>query len=190
MVWHGNQIRLQVFLKSIHEALPLLLIGVDVVRGIPPPSGELVEVFGDTHTSLLEVKELVTHDLDESRWNVGLAELGLEGFPSHHLALGLHGTDILPPCARCASQEMGGIEHLLVCSNSRILELVLDGAELVVGVQGLGGFGECWRVGVLEVPKCVAGFLIIISTIIVVAGGGGLQGWLGVQLARLRGPQA
>jgi hypothetical protein len=66
---------------------------------------------------------------------------------------------------------MGGVEHLLVRSNSRILELVLDGAEPVVGVQRLGGFGECWRVGVLEVPKCVAGFLIIISTVIVVVGG-------------------
>jgi hypothetical protein len=103
MVWHSNQVRLQVFLKSIHEALPLLLISVDVIRGIPPLGGELVEVLGDTHTSLLEVKELVAHDLDESRWDVGLAELGLEGFPSHHLALGLHGTDVLPPCTCCAS---------------------------------------------------------------------------------------
>jgi hypothetical protein len=103
IVGHGDQIGLQVFLKSIHEALPLLLIGVDVVRSIPPPSGELVEVLGDTHTSLLEVKKLVTHDLDESRWNVGLAELGLEGFPSHHLALGLHGTDVLSPCTRSSS---------------------------------------------------------------------------------------
>jgi hypothetical protein len=100
IVGHDDQIGLQVFLKSIHEALPLLLIGVDVVRGIPPLGGELVEVFGDTHTSLLEVKELVAHDLDESRWDVGLAELGLESFPSHHLALGLHGMDILPPCTR------------------------------------------------------------------------------------------
>jgi hypothetical protein len=66
---------------------------------------------------------------------------------------------------------MGGVKHLLVRSNSLILELVLDGAELVVGVQRLGGFSECWRVGVLEVPKCVPGFLIIISTVIVVAGG-------------------
>jgi hypothetical protein len=65
---------------------------------------------------------------------------------------------------------MGGVEHLLVRSNSRILELGLDGAEPVVGVQRLGGFGECWRVGVLEVPKRVAGFLIIISTAVVVVG--------------------
>jgi hypothetical protein len=34
---------------------------------------------------------------------VGLAKLGLEGFPSHHLALGLHGADILPPCSSCSS---------------------------------------------------------------------------------------
>jgi hypothetical protein len=134
MVRHSDQIGLQVFLKSIHEAFPLLLIGVDVVRSIPPPSGEFVEVLGDTHTTLLEVEKLVTHDLDKSGGNMGFAELGLESFPSHYLALGLHGTDVLPPCARCSSEEMGGIEHLLVLSNSRIFELILDGAEPIVGV--------------------------------------------------------
>jgi hypothetical protein len=29
---------------------------------------------------------------------VGFAKLGLEGFPSHYLAFGLHGADIFPPC--------------------------------------------------------------------------------------------
>jgi hypothetical protein len=66
---------------------------------------------------------------------------------------------------------VSGIEHLLVLSNSRILELVLDGAEPVVGVQGFGGLSEGWRVGVLEVSKLVLGFLIVIATIVVVVGG-------------------
>jgi hypothetical protein len=66
---------------------------------------------------------------------------------------------------------VSGIEHLLVLSNSRILELVLDGAEPVVGVQGFGGLGEGRRVGVLEVPKLGSGFLIAITTIVVVLGG-------------------
>jgi hypothetical protein len=34
---------------------------------------------------------------------VGLAKLGFVGFPSHHLALGLHGTDILPLGSSCSS---------------------------------------------------------------------------------------
>jgi hypothetical protein len=66
---------------------------------------------------------------------------------------------------------VGGIEHFLVLSNSRILELVLDGAELVVSVQGFGGLSEGWRVGVLEIPKLVAGFLIVIATMVIVVGG-------------------
>jgi hypothetical protein len=52
---------------------------------------------------LLEVEELVAHDLDESVGNVGFAELGLESFSSHYLACRLHGTDVLPPCTRCSS---------------------------------------------------------------------------------------
>jgi hypothetical protein len=66
---------------------------------------------------------------------------------------------------------VGGVEHLLVLSNSRIFELVLDGAELIVSVQWFGGLGECRRVGVLEIPKLVAGFLVVIATMIVVVGG-------------------
>jgi hypothetical protein len=103
IVRHSDQIRLQVFPKSIHETFPLLLVYVDVIRGIPPPSSELVEVLGDTHTTLLEVEELVAHNLDKSGGNVSFAELGLESIPSHHLAFGLHGMDIFPPCTRCSS---------------------------------------------------------------------------------------
>jgi hypothetical protein len=66
---------------------------------------------------------------------------------------------------------VGGVEHFLVLSNSRILELVLDGAELVVSIQGFSGLSEGWRVGVLEIPKLVAGFLIVIATMVIVVGG-------------------
>jgi hypothetical protein len=171
IVRHSDQIGLQVFLKSIHEAFPLLLIHVNVIRGIPPPSGELVEVLRNTHPTLLEVEELVTHNLDKSGGNVGFAELGLESIPSHHLAFGLHGTDIFPPCTRCSSQEVSGVEHLFILSNSRILEFVLDGAEPVVGIKGFSRLGEGWWVGVLEVPKLAAGLIVVIATTVVVVGG-------------------
>jgi hypothetical protein len=36
VVRHNDQVGLQIFLESIHETFPLLLICVDVVRGIPP----------------------------------------------------------------------------------------------------------------------------------------------------------
>jgi hypothetical protein len=66
---------------------------------------------------------------------------------------------------------MGGVEHLLIRSNSRIFELVLDSVEPIIGVQGLGGLGEGWRAGVLKIPKFVAGFFIVIATMVVVVGG-------------------
>jgi hypothetical protein len=66
---------------------------------------------------------------------------------------------------------VSGVEHLLILSNSRILEFVLDGAEPIVGVKGFGGFAEGWRVGVLEVPKLAAGLVIVIATMVVVVGG-------------------
>jgi hypothetical protein len=94
---------LQLLLKSIQEMFSLLLVSVDVIRCIPSPSSELGEVLGDTHPSLLEVEKLVTHDLDESGGDVGFAKLGLESFPSHYLAFGLHGADIFPPCTHCSN---------------------------------------------------------------------------------------
>jgi hypothetical protein len=103
IVRHSDQVGLQVFLESVHEVFPLLLICVYVVRGIPPPSSELVEVLGDTHSSLLEVEKLVVHNLDKSSGNVSFAELALESIPSHNLAFGLHGTDIFPPSTHCSS---------------------------------------------------------------------------------------
>jgi hypothetical protein len=42
VVRHSDQVGLQIFLESVHEALSLLLIRVDVVGGIPPPGSELV----------------------------------------------------------------------------------------------------------------------------------------------------
>jgi hypothetical protein len=66
---------------------------------------------------------------------------------------------------------VSGVEHLLILSNSHILEFVLDGAEPVVGVKGFGGLGEGWWVGILEVPKLAARLVIIIATVIVKVGG-------------------
>jgi hypothetical protein len=85
-------------LQSIEEPFSLLLIGIDVIGRIPSPRGKLVKILRDTHSSLLQIEELIPHDLDESRGDVGLAELGLERFPGHHLPFGLHGADIFPPC--------------------------------------------------------------------------------------------
>jgi hypothetical protein len=100
---HGYKITLQLLLQSIEEPFPLLLIRIKVIGGIPSPGGEFVKILRNTHSTLLQIEELVPHDLDESTRDVGLAKLGLECFPSYHLALGLHGADILPPCSRCSS---------------------------------------------------------------------------------------
>jgi hypothetical protein len=66
---------------------------------------------------------------------------------------------------------VSGIEHLLILSNSGILEFVLDSAEPVVGVKGFSGLGEGWWVGVLEVSKLAVRLVVIIASTVVVVGG-------------------
>jgi hypothetical protein len=95
---HSYKVGLQLLLQSIEEPLRFLLIGVDVIGCIPSPGGELVKILGDTHSSLLQIEELIPHNLDESRGNVGLAELGLECFPGHHLPLA---TRVMAPEKSC-----------------------------------------------------------------------------------------
>jgi hypothetical protein len=68
-VMHGNKVSLQLLLQSIEEPFPLLLIGINVIGSIPSPSGELVEILRNTHPSLLQIEELIPHNLYESRCN-------------------------------------------------------------------------------------------------------------------------
>jgi hypothetical protein len=90
-------------MKTIQEALSLLGVRVGIPGGIPSQSGEFVEILYHGHATLLQVEELISHKLDESKWDVGFTELGLEVIPGHHLVVGLHGADIFPPCVRSSS---------------------------------------------------------------------------------------
>jgi hypothetical protein len=94
MIGHGHKISLQLFMKTIQETLSLLGVRVSIPRGIPSQSGELVEILYHGHDTLLQVEELISHKLDESRWDVGFTERGLEVIPGHDLVIELHGTDI------------------------------------------------------------------------------------------------
>jgi hypothetical protein len=101
-IGHNHKISLQLFMKTIQEELSLLGIRVGIPGGIPSQSGEFLEILYHGHATLLQVEELISHKLDESRWDVGFTELGLEVILGHHLVVGLHGADIFPPCA-CSS---------------------------------------------------------------------------------------
>jgi hypothetical protein len=64
------------------------------------------------------------------------------------------------------------IQDLLVCSHSRILKLIFDSPEPIIGIQRLSGLGEGGWVGILEIPELGLWFIIAIATIIVVVIGG------------------
>jgi hypothetical protein len=64
------------------------------------------------------------------------------------------------------------IQDLLVRSHSRILKLVFNGPEPIIGIQRLGGLCEGQGIGVLEVPKLCSGLIIAIATIVIVVIGG------------------
>src|SRR3954463_6909300 len=59
---------------------------------------KFVTVFHYSHPSLLQLSELVSHSLDQTRWHMGSAKLDLEFLPGHHLASG-HCANTVPPCS-------------------------------------------------------------------------------------------
>jgi hypothetical protein len=80
--------------------------------------------------------------LDQSGRYVGLAELSGELLLVDDVACHFHSFDVLPPCCRWSSEEVGGEQHLLVLSNSGYLQIFVDGAEPVVRVERCDALGE------------------------------------------------
>jgi hypothetical protein len=63
-VRNGHENTLNLFMKTIKEAVPLLLIGISVLRCISSQGVELVQVVYHTTIVLLKVEELISLDLD------------------------------------------------------------------------------------------------------------------------------
>jgi hypothetical protein len=150
--------------QSIQETVVLLLIGISVLRGIPRQGVKLVDILNHIGIVLLQIEELIALHLDWSSRDMCLAELGGELFPVDDVVSGLHSLDVLPPCSRWSGEKVGGKNYLLLFSNSSYLQVVLDGAEPVVSVEGCGALREHRRVGVLKVPKARSGRFLTMSS--------------------------
>ena len=157
-------------MQTIKETVPLLLICVGVMRGIPSQGVELVKILDHLHVVLLQIVELVPLHLDQSSWNVGLAELGSKLLPVHHVAFNLHCLNILPPCSCRTSEKVCCKANLLILTNSSNLQVVFNGAEPVVRIKRCSALGEHGWVGILEVPQLGPWCFFTIPTIVVSRG--------------------
>jgi hypothetical protein len=63
-VRNGHENTLNLFMKTIKETVPLLLISISVLRCISSQGVELVQVIDHTTIVLLKVEELISLDLD------------------------------------------------------------------------------------------------------------------------------
>jgi hypothetical protein len=63
---------------------------------------------------------------------------------------------------------MGGEQDLLIVADSGNLQVVLDGAKPIIGVEGFSALGEDGWIGALEILQLGAGVSITIPAIIVV----------------------
>src|SRR3954467_8298499 len=82
-----------------------------------------------------------------------LTEHSAKLVPCSGWTYGTHVEVILPPRACCSLKVVGGIVHLFAVCNMSCLELPLDAAEPVIGVEGLSGVSENRRMKPDEVIK-------------------------------------
>jgi hypothetical protein len=129
----------------------------------------VVHVLYHGHNSLPQVHEIVLHELDQSSWNVGLAELSLEFFPGDDVSFNLNSLDIFPPSTHRSRKELGGKQYLLIIADCGNLQVVLNGVNPIIDVKGFNALGENSRVGALETLQLRAGVSIYVFAIIFLA---------------------
>ena len=148
-----HKVNLQLVVKTLKKLLLLLLFRVHVIRGITGQVSELIQVLHDGLVVLLELTELIPLPLQKSSGNIDLAETVFEVFPRENLVGGQMCLSGFPPSTSLASEVVSCKQDLLVGGNFRDFKIVLDGAEPIIRIQRLNGFGEAGWIGVLEVAK-------------------------------------
>src|SRR3954464_5383818 len=123
---------------------PLLLLGVggDLLSCITGQPVELTAVLVNSPSTLGEVAELLTFAVHKTLRNVVLTERSAELVPCSGWTCETHVEIVFPPRACCTLKVVGGIVHLVAVCNMSSLELPLDAAEPVIGVEGLGGVAK------------------------------------------------
>ena len=89
-----------------------------------------------------EVAEFLTFTVHQTLWDVVLMERSAKLVPCRGWTFRTHVEVILPPRACFSLEVVGGIVHLVAICNMSSLELPLDVAEPVIGVEGLCGVAE------------------------------------------------
>jgi hypothetical protein len=92
-----EQLELDLIIETLEKCILLLLIGADVVGGIPQHLNELVQVLIDCHTPLVQVREFLLLQLEGATGHVVSSETSLELIPGDSLDTGVGVVVSLPP---------------------------------------------------------------------------------------------
>src|ERR1043165_6954438 len=128
--------------ESPTEPFLLLRVGGDLLSCVTGQPIELTAVLVNSPSTLCEVAELLTFAVHKTLWDVMLTERSAELVPCSGWICGMHVEVVFPPRACCTLKVGGAIVTLVAVCNMCCLELPLDAAEPVVGVEGLSGVAE------------------------------------------------
>jgi hypothetical protein len=142
-----EQLKLDLIIETLEKCILLLLIGVDVIDGIPRQLNELIQVFAHHHTSLVQIWDFLLCQLKDAIGHVVSPETSLELIPVDSLDVGVAVAVSLPLICCSSKQLVCHEKNLLTVKTMGYLQLLLDWLPPVLYNHGILGLRENARVG-------------------------------------------
>jgi hypothetical protein len=98
-----EQLKLDLVIENHAKRIVLLLIGAEVIDGVPWQLNGLIQVFIPHHTSLVQVREFFLLQLEGATGHVVSSEMSLELIPGDSLNIGV-GVAVSLPSICCDSK--------------------------------------------------------------------------------------
>jgi hypothetical protein len=104
-VWVDSieQLELDIILETLEKRVLLLLVGVDIIGGIPRQLNELIQVFIHHHIPLIQFREFLLLLIQSAAGHIMSPEASLELIPGDGLNIGM-GVTVSLPLVCCSSK--------------------------------------------------------------------------------------
>jgi hypothetical protein len=99
-----EQLKLDLVIETLQECILLLVVGVDIIDGVPLQLNKLIQVFIHHHTSLVQVLEFLLLELEGAMGHVVSLEMIIELIPANCLGIELGVAVCLPPVCHGSKQ--------------------------------------------------------------------------------------
>jgi hypothetical protein len=121
-----EELKLDLVIETLEKHILLLLIGVDVVDGVPQQLNELVHIFIHRHTSLVQISKFLLLQLEGAAGHIVSPEMSLELISANSTSVDIGVAISLPPVCYGSKQLVHYKKDLHTVRTLSYLQLLLD----------------------------------------------------------------